>query len=265
MEPPELSSLDAASPEVTKEYDQVITRVFTQLHAASPGTNRLPFTKTDIERAVNELGLNIRNIPDIAYTYRTGRSPLPSGILAYGNWSIDGAGKSKYIFVRLTRSPYVDIPSDIEVIRILDATPQIVLKYQSKGEQALLAQVRYNRLVDVFTGLTTYHLQGHFRTTVLGVGQVEIDDLYIGIDNNGNSFILPVEAKSTSPKDRLGVVQITQMVKFARQYFPDLSIRPLGVKVLEDGSYLFMEFNDSAISDEVATRQYRRYGLYRER
>ncbi|NJL35192.1 MAG: endonuclease [Chloroflexaceae bacterium] len=229
-----------------KEYDQVIMRVFTQLQSAEPQADRLSFTKADIERAVSELGLNVRNVPDIAYTYRTGRSPLPAGILAYGNWAIDGAGKSKYIFVKLTRSPYVDIPTDIEIVRVLDATPQIVLKYQSRDEQALLARIRYNRLIDTFTGLTAYHLQGHFRTTVKNVGQVEIDDLYIGIDTDGNSFILPLEAKSAAPKDKLGVVQITSMVKFSRQYFPELAMRPIGVKVLGDDSYLFMEFNDSS-------------------
>lgn len=211
-----------------REYDQIIAHVFAVLHNDQPESDRIPFTKADIVRAVNELGLTINNVPDIAYTYRTGRSPLPSSILAHGNWAIDGVGKGNYVFVRLTRSPYVDIPADVEIIRILDATPQILLKYQSKDEQAILSRIRYNRLVDIFTALTTYHLQGHFRTTVRGVGQVEIDDLYLGIDTDGNGFVLPIEAKAASPKDRLGVVQITQMVKFARQYFVDLSVRPMG-------------------------------------
>ena len=165
------------SNESLKEYDQVILRVFQQVHAEYEGQGRLPFVKADIERAVIELGLEIKNIPDIVYTYRTGRSPLPKAIQAHGHWAIDAAGKGRYAFVRLTRSPYVDIPTDIETTFILDATPQIVLKYQSTDEQAVLARIRYNRLVDTFTSLTAYHIQGHFRTTVDGVGQVEIDDL----------------------------------------------------------------------------------------
>lgn len=137
--------------ESLKEYDQVILRVFQQVHVESEGQARLPFTKAYIERAVIELGLEIRNIPDIVYTYRTGRSPLPKAIQAHGHWAIDAEGKGKYAFVRLTRSPYVDIPADIETTFILDATPQIVLKYQSTDEQAILARIRYNRLVDTFT------------------------------------------------------------------------------------------------------------------
>ena len=62
-------------------------------------------------------------------------------------------------------------------------------------EQALLAIVRYNRLIDTFLGLTTYSLQNHLRTTVKGIGQIEIDDLYIGINHVGEGFIIPIEAK----------------------------------------------------------------------
>jgi hypothetical protein len=253
-----------ASEEIPKEYDLVIIRVFERLHSARESVEQLPFTKSDIEQAIQELELSIKNVPDIVYTYRSGRSALPEAISAHGNWAIVGSGKGKYLFVRLSRSPYVDIPSDIEAIAVLDATPQIVLKYQSLDEQGFLARVRYNRLIDIFTSLTTYHLQGHFRTTVSNIGQVEIDDLYIGVDTDGCAFVLPVEAKGESPKDRLGVVQITQMVRFARESFPDLAIRPIGLKVMSDGSYLFLEFNDSEDSNSVATKRYKRYALYRE-
>ena len=152
----------------------------------------------------------------------------------------------------------------MKAIRILDSTPQIVLKYQGKDEQSTLAQVRYNRLVDVFTGLTTYHLQSHLRTAIKGLGQVEIDDLYIGIDSNGQGYILPVEAKSDAPHDQLGVVQITQMVRFARKNFPGLTVRPIGIKVFSD-TFVFMEFTDTDDVNEVATSEYRRYQLYREK
>jgi hypothetical protein len=216
-----------SSEETLKEYDLVIIRVFERLHSARELAEQLPFTKSDIEQAIRELELSIKNVPDIVYTYRSGRSALPEAILVHGNWAIVGAGKGKNFFTRLFRSPYVDIPNDIEAIAVLDATPQIVLKYQSLDEQGLLARVRYNRLIDIFTSLTTYHLQGHFRTTVSNIGQVELDDLYIGIDTDGRAFVLPVEAKGESPKDRPGVAQITQMVKFARKAFPDLASIPV--------------------------------------
>ncbi len=251
--------------EKQKEYDRTIIRVFEKLHKGNPDASTLAFTMRDIKDAIQEVNAAVNNVPDVAYTYRSGRSALPQAILDYGNWAIVGAGKGRYTFVRLKRSPYVEVPGDIEVTRILDATPQIILKYQGEDEQGMLARIRYNRLVDIFMGLTTYHLQGHYRTTVPRIGQVEVDDLYIGIDTNGQGFSLPVEAKAASPKDQLGVVQITQIVGFARNNFKDLPIRPIGIKAMADGSYVFMEFNDNTEPDDVLTKRYKRYQLYRER
>ena len=249
--------------EKLKEYDHIIERVFRPIYETAEDATELPFELRDVVRVAKELNLVLGNPPDVAYTYRTGRSALPNSILTHGNWAIVGAGKGKYKFARLNRSPYMTIPEDLKITHILDATPQIVLKYQGKDEQGLLARIRYNRLIDTFCGLTAYHLQGHFRTTVDN-GQVEIDDLYIGIDTDGNAYILPVEAKSASPHDQLGVVQITQMVKFARKNFPDLKVRPIGIKVIKD-SYIFLEFNDTTDVDLVATERYKRYQLYREK
>lgn len=48
-------------------------------------------------------------------------------------------------------------------------------------EQALLAKVRYSRLVDIFLGIAAYSLQNHLRTSVVGIGQIEMDELYVGI------------------------------------------------------------------------------------
>jgi len=46
----------------------------------------------------------------------------------------------------MSRAPYFDLPVDMDRTPIPDATPQIVLEYQSNDEQAMLARVRYNRL-----------------------------------------------------------------------------------------------------------------------
>jgi len=66
--------------------------------------------------------------------------------------------------------------------KVPDATPGIVAKYAFNDEQALLARLRYNRLVDIFTGVTCYSLQSHLRTTVPSMGQVETDEIYVGLD-----------------------------------------------------------------------------------
>lgn len=50
--------------------------------------------------------------------------------------------------------------------KIPNATPAIIAMYALSDEQALLAKVRYNRLVAVFTGVTCYSLQSHLRTAI---------------------------------------------------------------------------------------------------
>lgn len=84
---------------------------------------------------------------------------------------------------------------DLVWIGVPDATPELISQYALDDEQALLAIVRYNRLIDIFLGLATYSLQNHLRTTVKGIGQIEIDELYIGLDSNGCHYAIPVQAK----------------------------------------------------------------------
>ena len=100
-------------------------------------------------------------------------------------WIIEGAGQSEYRF-KLVPATRIVPNAALATIGIPDATPELVQElYALDDEQALLAIVRYNRLIDTFLGLTTYSLQNHLRTTVKGVGQIEIDELYIGLDETG--------------------------------------------------------------------------------
>lgn len=82
----------------------------------------------------------------------------------------------------------------------------MIVKYALSDEQALLARRRYNRLVDIFTGVTCYSLQSHLRTSIPSLGQVETDEVYVGVDRQGAHYVVPVQAKSG--KDRMSVVQI---------------------------------------------------------
>ncbi len=84
----------------------------------------------------------------------------------------------------------------------------MIARYALSDEQALLAKIRYNRLIDLFTGLTCYSLQNHLRTAVKNVGQVETDEIYVGLDKRGAHFILPVQAKGK--REKIGIVQIEQ-------------------------------------------------------
>lgn len=126
-------------------------------------------------------------------------------------------------------------------------------------EQALLAKVRYNRLIDTFTGLTCYSLQNHFRTTVPGIGQVETDELYIGVDKRGVHYIIPVQAKGGN--DKLGIVQIEQDFAVGLSKFPDLICKPIAAQFMSSGAIALFEFELQDLEIKVnAEKHYRLVG-----
>jgi hypothetical protein len=48
-------------------------------------------------------------------------------------------------------------------------------------------------------GLTCYSLQNHLCTTVPEMGQVETDELYVGLDRRGAQYIIP---RTSEGRDR---------------------------------------------------------------
>ncbi|NDJ77369.1 MAG: endonuclease, partial [Chloroflexi bacterium] len=161
-------------------YDDVIEEIFRRLvEQYGAETDVLPFDKAFLDELSGELG--IKNVPDIIYSYRSGRRNFPPLIAGSGYWVIIGRGRGKYAFERMTQPVELNVPQELEAIPLPDATPDIVLRFAKGDEQSMLVQIRYNRLVDIFTGLTAYHLQSHVRAYVDEVGQIEVDDLYVGV------------------------------------------------------------------------------------
>jgi hypothetical protein len=116
--------------------------------------------------------------------------------------------------------------------KVPDATPGLIALYALNDEQALLAKLRYNRLIDTFTGITCYSLQHHLRTTVPSMGQVETDELYVGIDRRGAHYVFPVQAKGG--RDRQNIVQIEQDFAMCAMKFPNLICRAIGAQCMQD-------------------------------
>lgn len=133
------------------------------------------------------------------------------------------------------------MPSDNLVeTKLPDATPGIITRYATSDEQGLLAQIRYNRLIDIFTGLTCYSLQNHLRTTVPNMGQVETDEIYIGLDKRGAHYVLPVQAKGGT--DKMGIVQIEQDFAVCEEKFPGLICKPIAAQFMENDTVVLFEF-----------------------
>ena len=171
-------------------------------------------------------------------------------------WIIYPAGTARYRFKLV--ADWLPVPrGGLEAIKVPNATPGVIEKYRLSDEQGLLARVRYNRLVDLFTGLTCYSLQNHLRTTVKELGQVETDEIYIGIDRRGAHYVIPVQAKGG--KDTLSVVQIGQDFALAAERFPELICRPLGAQFMDKGVIALLEFTEGA--DGIVIRQEAHYLL----
>jgi hypothetical protein len=117
--------------------------------------------------------------------------------------------------------------------------------------------VRYNRLIDTFLGLTTYNLQNHLRTTVKGIGQIEIDELYIGLDKRGCHFVIPVQAKGGT--DQIGIVQITQDIRFVEEKFPNMRCRAIAVQFVD--AQIIALFELTLQDDEIKVVEERHYRL----
>jgi hypothetical protein len=242
-------------------YDRVITEIFRRHEGATK--EEFEFDREEITEVAGEWDEEIKNLGDVLYTYRSGRRELPAEITRTGDWIIEPRGKGRYAFRRVSRASYISCPSDLQTIAMLDATPDIIRKYGGSDEQGLLAKVRYNRLVDTFLGITAYHLQGHVRRYLQGSGQVEIDDLYLGVDKDGHQYVIPVEAKTAH--ESIGLVQVMSLIEFGREEYPNLVLRPVAVKSWNDDSIFFLEFNGAATVDDIRVVQYRRYRLVRDK
>lgn len=210
-------------------------------------------------RIIAILGKRIANLGDILYSFRFRRS-LPQSILDTQQeglqWRIRLAGRGTYRF-SLSRSLHIEPNESLITIKVPDATPEIISKYALTDEQALLAKVRYNRLIDTFLGVTTYSLQNHLRTSVDGIGQIEVDELYVGIDRNGRHYIIPVQAKGGN--DKLSPAQAEQDIAFCGEKFPDLQCRAVNAQFLEDGVIALLEV--AICDDEIRTVEEKHYML----
>src|SRR5947208_9819814 len=141
-----------------------------------------------MEQFASKLKITLpKTLGDLVYSFRY-CALLPEKITSLAGeqeiWIIRPAGRSRYCFALVKNRPI--LPNEhMAVTKVPDATPGIIAKYAFNDEQALLAKVRYNRLVDIFSGVTCYSLQNHLRTTVPEMGQVETDEIYIGVDKKG--------------------------------------------------------------------------------
>ncbi|PWN56628.1 endonuclease [Abyssibacter profundi] len=242
----------------TNRYQMLVEKIF--FDNFEEGSEEIFFVREDLESAASDLDIGLpKNLGDVVYAMRY-RTPLPASVEATQRegkeWIIEGVGRAKYAF-KLVKINRITPNTELITIKIPDATPEIVSEYALSDEQALLAKVRYNRLIDLFLGVTSYSLQNHLRTTVKGVGQIEIDEIYVGVDQHGVQYVVPVQAKGGN--DQLGVVQTKQDILCCAEKYPDLICRAISTQFMADD--LIAIFELTVQDDQIRLVQEKHYKL----
>ena len=239
-------------------YDVIIVEIF-QRHYRER-IESFEFSRSEFAEVAAHLGIVLpKNLGDVLYSFRF-RKDLPKVISDTAplglEWVIELAGHANYRF-RLSQINRILPNPNLIQIKIPDSTPEIIAKYALSDEQALLAKVRYCRLLDIFLGITTYSLQNHLRTTVPNIGQIEIDEIYVGVNRNGTHFVIPVQAKGGD--EQLGVVQTKQDIACCAVKFPELICRPVAAQFMADNIIAMFEL--ALEKDEIAVVEEKHYKL----
>lgn len=238
-------------------YSQIIEKIFFSYY--KKGIKQFSFLREDIVRVADQLKIKLpKNLGDVIYSFRyrvqlpeSIREKVPSG----KEWIIRPAGRAKYQFVA-TSTATITPSASLAETKVPDSTPGIISMYALSDEQALLAKLRYNRLLDIFTGVTCYSLQNHLRTTVKTMGQIETDEIYIGVDKRGAHYAMPIQAKGR--KDRINVVQIEQDMAMCASKFPKLICRPVAAQFMSGDLIALFEFEKQSSGIAVSSEKHYR-------
>jgi hypothetical protein len=228
---------------ISKIYVPILLDIFNARYR--PGASTVIFSLDDIRNAADRLKLETRNPADVVYRMRS-RTLLPKEILDKGFFVLRSIGRGQYQFEKASSTIFE--PVDNEITDAIDLTPLPVRRLLPEtmaemDEQAALTIASYCKLFDHFTGLKIYRLRSHFRKSVPGVGQAELDavDVGVAISDDEIPIIFPIEAKAAA--DALNRVQISNMIQYCRHFLQNMAIRPLAMKIDYDSIIHMMEFN----------------------
>jgi hypothetical protein len=80
---------------------------------------------------------------------------------------------------------------------------------------------------------------------VSNIGQVEVDEIYVGVNKRGTHFVLPCQAKS--PGDRFGIVQVMQDMALCQERYPNAMCKPIALQFMNDNGVAILEL---AVTEE---------------
>jgi hypothetical protein len=245
----------------SRVYVPVLLYIFKQKY--TPDVEFIEFTLADVVEACNQLGVIAANHPDLIYRMKS-RTIIPEEIQSLGFRVIRPIGRGKYVLEK-AESTLIEFPESV-FETLIDQTPPVVRRLLgtnlgSIDEQGLLAIVRYNNLIAHFLKARVYHLKGHVRKSVAGVGQAEVDDVHIALPLDADEPITIVSVEAKAKDEPVNRAQIAMQIMYAREAFPGYAIRPLTIKLFPDGEILFMEFADEIRTAALIPIAFARYRL----
>lgn len=104
--------------------------------------------------------------------------------------------------------------------------------------------------------MACYSLQNHLRTSIPRLGQIETDEIYVGVDKRGSHYVFPVQAKGGG--DTLSVVQIEQDLAMCEAKFPSLICRPLAAQFVETNRIALFELEDGEDGVRICSEKHYR-------
>lgn len=237
-------------------YIPMLEALFLERYA--PGKKKVLFNRDDLERVGKKLKINLpKNLWDIVYSFRH-RVALPATIRETApdghEWTIIPKGRGNYAF-ELSPETLLRPSASLAVTKVPNNTPTVVALYASTEKQSLLSRLRYNELVTLFTSVLCHSIQSHFRTFVAGLGQIETDELYVGIDKKGTHYVFPLQARTE--KEKLNPTQIEQAFALCASKFPECVCRPLGAQFATGDRIAMFEFEmDGGVVKIASERHY---------
>ncbi len=86
------------------------------------------------------------------------------------------------------------------------------------------------------------------------MGQIEIDEIYVGVNREGQQFIVPVQAKGGD--DQLSIIQTIQDLACCREKFLMPTCRPISAQFMDDGVIAMFELREDEDIPRVAEEKH---------
>ncbi|MDA8749286.1 hypothetical protein N9M68_04050 [Candidatus Poseidonia alphae] len=232
-------------------YADVLNHVFNAVFTS--GDTTVDFSMTQLRNAATELGLEIRNPPDIIAHFRS-RNDLPTEITTHGNWVLESVSRGNYRLSRINANPYFEINYESYEQVTLDIDEDI-LQYIGSDEQAYISLMHHSGALARFFDVERHnvkHLQNHFKTNVNRV-QMEADDFNLLVFDE-RDILVGIEAKGVSRVERLNRVQQQQIRLLISTLFPNNGMRIMGLKGMDNRNFALVEFSNEDIETMSPTR-----------